>query len=174
MASGTALKEWVPTFQGLMYNGFNTSAIQDVQDALAILLNTMTMISGGNNYLLAEPEAGQDKTQGCLARAAYVPTVMVVIFLVVAGLGITAFVAWCITSLRLFRSPSELEALPLSAEEWAAFAAREYLSTANNNQDVVVAPVETSELKSFRVGFSQPNIGRIGLYQRRQGNLLNQ
>jgi hypothetical protein len=99
---------------------------------------------------------------------------MVVIFLVVAGLGMTAFVAWCITSLRLFRSPSELEALPLSAEEWAAFAAREYLSTANNNQGVVVAPVETSELKSFRVGFSQPNIGRIGMYQRRQGNLLNQ
>ncbi|KAF5560588.1 hypothetical protein FNAPI_4122 [Fusarium napiforme] len=174
MASGTALKEWVPTFQGLMYNGFNTSTIQDVQDALAILLNTMTMISGGNNYLLAEPGPGQDKTQGCLVRAAYVPTVMVVIFLAVAGLGITAFVAWCITSIRLFRSPSELEALPLSAEEWATFAAREYLSTANNNHGVVVAPVETSELKSFSVGFSQPNLGRIGMFQGRQGNLLNQ
>ncbi|KAF5681910.1 hypothetical protein FDENT_7879 [Fusarium denticulatum] len=174
MASGTTLKEWVPTFQGLMYNGFNTSAIQDVQDALAILLNTITMISGGNNYLLAEPGPGQDKTQGCLARAAYVPTVMVVIFLAVAGLGVTAFVAWCITSIRLFRSPSELEALPLSAEEWATFAAREYLSTANNNHGVVVAPVETSELKSFSVGFSQPNIGRIGMFQRRQGNLLFQ
>ncbi|RBA13913.1 hypothetical protein FPRO05_02705 [Fusarium proliferatum] len=174
MASGTTLKEWVPTFQGLMYNGFNTSAIQDVQDALAILLNTMTMISGGNNYLLAEPGAGQDKTQGCLARVAYVPTVMVVIFLAVAGLGVTAFVAWCITSIRLFRSPSELEALPLSAEEWATFAAREYLSTGNNNHDVAVAPVETYELKSFSVGFSQPNIGRIGMFQTRQGNLLNQ
>ncbi|KAG4266935.1 hypothetical protein FPRO04_04547 [Fusarium proliferatum] len=174
MASGTTLKEWVPTFQGLMYNGFNTSAIQDVQDALAILLNTMTMISGGNNYLLAEPGAGQDKTRGCLARVAYVPTVMVVIFLAVAGLGVTAFVAWCITSIRLFRSPSELEALPLSAEEWATFAAREYLSTGNNNHDVAVAPVETYELKSFSVGFSQPNIGRIGMFQTRQGNLLNQ
>jgi hypothetical protein len=174
MASGTTLKAWAPTFQGLMYNGFNTTAIQDVEDALAILLNTMAMISGGNNYLLSEPEAGQDKTQGCLVKAAYVPTVMVVIFLVVAGLGITTLVAWCITSIRLFRSPSELEDLPLSAEEWAVFAAREYLSTANNNQGAVVAPVETSELKTFSVGFSQPNIGRIGMFQRRQGNLLNQ
>ncbi|KAF5596018.1 hypothetical protein FPANT_4452 [Fusarium pseudoanthophilum] len=171
MASGTALKEWVSTFQGLTYNGFNTSAIQDVQDALAMLLNTMTMISGGNNHLLAEPGPGRDKTQGCLARAAYVPTVMVVIFLAVAGLGITAFVAWCITSIRLIRSPSELEALPLSAEEWATFAAREYLSTASNSHGAVVAPVETSELKSFSIGFSQPNIGRIGMFQRRQGNL---
>ncbi|KAF4449544.1 hypothetical protein F53441_7203 [Fusarium austroafricanum] len=171
MASGSTLRQWVPTFQGLMYYGTNSTAISNIDDALAMLLNTMTMVSGGNNYLLAEPAAGQDTTQGCLVRAAYVTTVMVAIFIVVAALGITSFVGWCITAISLFRAPSELDALPLSPEEWAAFAAREYLSTAATQQGhagaMVVAPVETNELKTFSMGFAQPNIGRIGMFQRR-------
>ncbi|KAF4434585.1 hypothetical protein F53441_13678 [Fusarium austroafricanum] len=173
MASVKALRNWSPIFQGLMYWGTNTTAIPDIPDALAMLLNTMTMVSGGSNYLLATPPAGEDTSQGCRVLAAYVPPTMVGIVGVVTALGVLTCSAWCTIAIRLRyakrdvqwpKSAREVEFLPLSVEEWAAFGARERLiavTAQGGNAGNAVAPVEATELKNFGVGFSQADPGRV-------------
>ncbi|SPJ93285.1 uncharacterized protein FTOL_13891 [Fusarium torulosum] len=173
MASVKALRSWSPIFQGLMYWGTNTTAIPDIPDALAMLLNTMTMISGGSNYLLATPPAGEDTSQGCRKPAAYVPSTMVGIVVVVTVLCVLTCSAWCTIAIRLCyakrsvqwpKSAREVEALPLSVEEWATFGAREHAIAAaaqGRNVGNAVALVKAKGLKDYSVEFSQVDPRRV-------------
>lgn len=132
MASLYDLRHWVATFQGLMYYGTNTPAVNNVTDELAMLLNTMVMISGGDNYLLAEPPAGGDQTQGCIKVVAYVPLVMIGLFSFVGGLFLVSILLFIVSLswLRRVRSGlgervvNELDTIPQDVLEWAVLAAR--------------------------------------------------
>ena len=134
MASLYDLNGWVATFQGLMYWGTNTPAIGDILDQLAILLNTMTMIAGGNNYLLASPQADADQTQGCLVPATLVPPVMVGIFFGTTALFIAMVIAWAVTLVLLknckshliYEKAKALEMVPHNLQSWALLSAREH------------------------------------------------
>ncbi|EFY87060.1 hypothetical protein MAC_06849 [Metarhizium acridum CQMa 102] len=132
MASLYDLRVWAPMFQGLMYWGTNTPAVGNVAGQLAMLLNTMIMISGGRNYLLATPGARQDQTQGCVKPAAYVPPTMIAIFLFVLALFVLSLLAFLILSLwfRILKGNlpegdiREIETVPQDVLEWALLAAR--------------------------------------------------
>lgn len=132
MASLYDLKIWAPTFQGLMYWGTNTPAVNNVADQLAMLLNTMVMISGGRNYLLATPGVRQDQTQGCVKPAAYVPPTMIALFLLVLALSLLSLLAFLTLSLwyRILKGNlpgddvREIETVPQDVLEWALLAAR--------------------------------------------------
>ncbi|RKK68717.1 hypothetical protein BFJ69_g13352 [Fusarium oxysporum] len=136
MASHYDLRGWLPTFQGLMYYGTNTSAVNDVTDQVAMLLNSMVMISGGNNYLLAKPVTGEDQTQGCIKVAAYVPPVMIGLFSFVGGLFLISTFLFFRFLLRLRRIRTdldleqavvkELDSIPQDVLKWAVLAAREH------------------------------------------------
>jgi hypothetical protein len=60
MESVTSLGVWKATFQGLMYYGTGTPVVQDPEQELAMLLNTMVMVYGGNNMLLSVPAPNAD------------------------------------------------------------------------------------------------------------------
>lgn len=161
MASLTALSGWLPTFLGLMYWGTNTDAVSDVGDQLAMLLNTMVMISGGDNYLLGVPPPGADKTQGCVVIAAYVPPAIIGIFFAAAGLLAGVVLAYGVAAVQLKHSmgrqpvkKAEIETVPQSVEEWAMLAAREH-----------EVRITATELKQFRVGFSQGDGGRVRIFR---------
>lgn len=136
MASHYDLRGWLPTFQGLMYYGTNTSAVNDVTDQLAMLLNSMVMISGGNNYLLAKPTTGEDHTQGCIKVVAYVPPAMIGLFSFVGGVFlISTFLFFrSLRRLRRLRDDlrltqavvKELDIIPQDVLGWAVLAAREH------------------------------------------------
>ncbi|KAH7136327.1 hypothetical protein EDB81DRAFT_844386 [Dactylonectria macrodidyma] len=131
MASLYNLRHWVATFQSLMYYGTNTPAVNNVTDELAMLLNTMVMISGGGNYLLAKPLAGGDRTQGCIKVVAYVPLVMIGLFSFVGGLFLASIPLFLLSLswLRRVRSGlgervvNELDTIPQDVLEWAVLAA---------------------------------------------------
>jgi hypothetical protein len=73
MNSPEVLFNWVPTFQGLMYYGALTPVVHDPEQELAMLLNTMAMVYGGNNMLLSSPALNADQTQGCIITATRIP-----------------------------------------------------------------------------------------------------
>ena len=70
MSSIYNINTWGLVMQGSMYNGADTPAVSNVPDQLAMLLNTMVMVSGGNNNLNSAPAADDDQTQGCLSTGA--------------------------------------------------------------------------------------------------------
>lgn len=149
MASVYDLGEWVATFQGLMYYGTNTPVVNNVADELAMLLNTMVMISGGNNYLLATPLAGEDQTQGCVKVVAYVPLVMIGLFSFVGGLFLVSILLFIVSLSRLRRVRSnlgervvdELDTIPQDVLEWALLAARGQSVDADQREMVGMSPV---------------------------------
>lgn len=149
MASVYDLRHWVATLQGLMYYGTNTPVVNNVTDEFAMLLNTMVMISGGNNYLLAKPLAGGDQTQGCIKVVAYVPLVMIGLFLFVGGLFLVSIFLFIVSLSRLRRVRSglegrivnELDTIPQDVLEWAVLAARGQSEDTDQREMVGMGPV---------------------------------
>ncbi|MCJ1311247.1 hypothetical protein MMC25_004918 [Agyrium rufum] len=159
MQSLTTLEVWKFAFQGLMYYGSGTPLVQDPEQELAIVLNTMVMVQGGNNYVLASPPAGEDQTQGCLAVVTNVPRVVEALFMIVAVL----FGAICLLSffyaLRIWMQDRELRrltrSLPDDVSGWASVAVREHLIT-----DGRVENVEQIELQDWVMGIEGAGVQR--------------
>jgi hypothetical protein len=86
MESVTSLGVWKATFQGLMYYGTGTPVVQDPEQELAMLLNTMVMVYGGNNMLLTVSAPNADHTQGCIVSATHIPLVVEALVLIIATL----------------------------------------------------------------------------------------
>ncbi len=183
MSSIYDIKNWGLVMQGLMYNGADTPAVSNVPDQLAMLLNTMVMISGGNNNLNSAPAADDDQNQGCLSTVAYVPTGMVVVAISVAALLVVLAIAWLCAWLHLSylkrhakpRNPGragEIELLPQAIEEWALLAARgpqaaEELAVlpAQGPHGAVPRGASLADLRQYLVGFL-PGLNVIGVYRR--------
>jgi hypothetical protein len=66
MNSSAAIQMWRMAFQGLMYYGTFSPIIENPEEQLAILLNTMMMIQWGNSFLLSTPLPDDDQTYDCL------------------------------------------------------------------------------------------------------------
>ncbi|RFU31594.1 hypothetical protein B7463_g4717, partial [Scytalidium lignicola] len=101
IATQATFLEWIPLLQGGVYDGSNTPAASYAKLFIEELLNTMTMVQGGSNYLLSIPIAGQDTTQGCITSATNLP----VAILVRGGLAIVLLIVvtlqWLVLLLRL-------------------------------------------------------------------------
>ncbi|KAJ6516483.1 hypothetical protein C8R45DRAFT_1142724 [Mycena sanguinolenta] len=95
--SVSTLKSWVTLYQGYMYNGMGTVAIDDPEDTLAWYLNTMVMVAGGSDYLL-NPAPVTDPTQGCLLITAVIPTWFLALFfltiLACIAMTVLTFILW--------------------------------------------------------------------------------
>ncbi|KAK9438303.1 hypothetical protein VB005_09311 [Metarhizium brunneum] len=133
-----------------------------------MLLNTMVMISGGRNYLLATPGAREDQTQGCVKSAAYVPPTMIAIFLLVSTLSLLSLVAF-LTMFLWFtilkrnlpqNDVREIETVPQDVLEWALLAARRHtLGPANHGEnDLADANGANMNLPLIQEGTGAPEV----------------
>jgi hypothetical protein len=89
-------------FQGPMYYGTGTPVVQDPEQELAMLLNTMVMVYGGNNMLLSVPAPNADQTQGCIVSATHIPLVVEALVLIIAALLVILTVLLASYALRLW------------------------------------------------------------------------
>ncbi|KAJ5674934.1 uncharacterized protein N7477_004868 [Penicillium maclennaniae] len=156
MNSTVALDTWKATFQGLMYYGTGTRSISDPALELAILLNTMTMVQGGNNILLSIPAQDADQTQGCVISATNVPLVMEALVLIVGGLFVGLVLLSIIYALRLRLIRREvresLKYLPDGVIGWAVKAAQEHCDH-DDPDPGQHARVERRDLKNWLIGY---------------------
>ncbi|RHZ46076.1 uncharacterized protein CDV56_104519 [Aspergillus thermomutatus] len=156
MNSTAALANWRATFQGLMYYGTGTPSVSDPERELAILLNTMTMVQGGDNILLSFPALDADQTQGCIVFATDVPLVIEALVLIVAGLFAGLVVLSIIYALRIRFTPrgvrEAIKYLPDGVVGWAVKAVQEHREEDEPDQLQRVR-VRRREIKNWLVGF---------------------
>jgi hypothetical protein len=158
MESVTSLGVWKATFQGLMYYGTGTPVVQDPEQELAMLLNTMVMVYGGNNMLLTVSAPNADHTQGCIVSATHIPLVVEALVLIIATLLVILTVLLTSYALRLWAKDRVLKVatndLPDTVVAWATLAAKEHQLS---KQAVATAQVRQKELKHWVVGLEVLN-----------------
>ncbi|KAJ5538982.1 hypothetical protein N7513_007314 [Penicillium frequentans] len=167
MNTTIALENWKTLFQGLMYYGTGTPSVSDPELGLAILLNTMTMVYGGNNMLLSVPAQDADQTQGCIVFATNVPTVIEALVLLVAGLFIGLMVLSNVYACKLGftrRGGREaLKTLPDGIIGWAVKAAQEHRDNGDPDPGQH-ARVRRREIKNWLIGY-EGGESRLRLFQ---------
>jgi hypothetical protein len=140
-------------FQGLMYYGTGTPVVVDPEAELAMLLNTMVMIQGGNNILLSVPALGEDQTQGCIAVATKIPFAVEGLVVIVAGCVFGLLMMLIIYVLLLWSEDQVMkdatEYFPDNVVGWAALAAKEHQISKDQNYS---GRVRQRELKNWVVG----------------------
>ncbi|KAL9096560.1 MAG: hypothetical protein Q9165_001047 [Trypethelium subeluteriae] len=70
ISSLITLQDWKQIFQGSLYNGTDTPASPACGDILEGILNSMTMVAGGGNYLLNTTMSSE--TQGCITMRTWI------------------------------------------------------------------------------------------------------
>ncbi|KAI9659834.1 MAG: hypothetical protein M1821_001185 [Bathelium mastoideum] len=70
ISSLVTLQDWKQTFQGSLYNGTGTPASPACGNILEGILNSMTMVAGGANYLLNT--TASTETQGCITMRTWI------------------------------------------------------------------------------------------------------
>lgn len=167
MNTTATLEVWKATFQGLMYYGTGTPSVSNPTLELAILLNTMTMVQGGDNILLSLPALDADQTQGCIVPATYVPPVMEALVLIVGGLfiGLTLLSIVYALKLRFKRRGvrQALKYLPDGVIGWAVKAAQEHCDHGESDPGQHMT-VERREIKNWLVGY-EVGEARLRLFQ---------
>jgi hypothetical protein len=130
MASRSTMSEWSLIFQGLMYDGSDTPIVTDPATELAMLLNTIIMVQGGNNVIISAPPLDEDQTQGCIAPATEVPSVVEALVLIATGLFILLTVVYLVYAWKLHNMEAEIRGatkhLPDGVVGWVVQAAKEH------------------------------------------------
>jgi len=141
-----------------MYYGTGTPAVDDPGAELAMLLNTMVMVYGGNNMLLSVPAPDADQTQGCIVMAAHVPLAVEILVFFVAGFAVGLILLLIVYALILWTKESVLREavgrLPDTVVAWAALAAKEHRIS---KQGTFAGRVRQRELKDWVVGLESVN-----------------
>jgi hypothetical protein len=153
MQPWTTMQVWKMAFQGLMYYGTGTPVVVDPEAELAMLLNTMVMVQGGNNILLSVPALGEDQTQGCIAPATKIPFVVEALVLVVVGCAFGLLLLFVVYSLIIWSKDRVMKDatkhFPDNVVGWAALAAKEHQISKEQNYS---GRVRQRELKNWVVG----------------------
>lgn len=156
MESLTSLQVWRLTFQGLMYYGSLTSVVDDPGQQLAMLLNTMIMVQGGNNILLSTPALDADQTEGCIILATKIPLVVEALVLIVAGVLLGLLILFISYALRLWSKDETrkkaTQNFPDTVVAWAALAAKEHKISQDPNFD---GQIKKRNLKNWVVGLEE-------------------
>jgi hypothetical protein len=135
MESVTALSNWNPGLEGVLYEGFGSKASVYAQGRLEQYLNTMTMVQGGGNSVLSLPSDGF--IYGCIKAKAEISLGVVALVIFTAGLLVVTFLYWIILLLiiskhAIFRVAKRKQGLknikpvPDSVIGWMLQAAREH------------------------------------------------
>ncbi|KAK6440437.1 hypothetical protein LTR95_003345 [Oleoguttula sp. CCFEE 5521] len=156
--SDSTLQAWGLLIQGNLYNGADTPPVDDVEDTLVWLLNSLVMVAGGGNYLLASPPADHI-TQGCIKEITYIPPWVIYLAFVTAASLVLSLIAtvyfWC--TLRFNPNRAAVEDAPTNLYTWIRHAGTESRARGEG----VVKAVSWSALKDYRL--VRGNGGGVGL-----------
>lgn len=158
------LNDWAQVFQGAVYDGTGTPASSNTGAILEQILNSMTMIAGGSNYLLDNSQA--NGTQGCITRRTHILwellllsglTLMILVFLGLFWVGMGVRLKILSGRARHAEATWIQKYTPTGNFEWMAQAVREYRRPQTMDMD-------TSKLKDWCFGQSanEEGYGIIG------------
>ncbi|OAP56975.1 hypothetical protein AYL99_09087 [Fonsecaea erecta] len=148
------LQNWVEIFQGSVYEGTGTPASNNTGGILEQALNSMTMVAGGDNYLLDSSHSSE--TQGCLTQRTHILWELIMLSGVTLLLLAFLLVLWFGLSLRLRMLSGHIDAgdaawiqenTPIGNFEWMAQAVRE-------SQRPRTVEVKAADLKHWHFGGS--------------------
>jgi hypothetical protein len=170
MNSTATLEGWKATFQGLMYYGTGTPSVTNPTLQLAILLNTLTMVQGGDNIILSIPAPNADQTQGCIVPATDVPPVIMALVLIVAGSFVSLIVVFLVYTWQMRFTHRGLQPsikyLPDGVIGWTVKAAQEHRDS-REPDDGQYARVRRREIKNWLIGYEdgQPRLRMLQPYR---------
>jgi len=135
MESVTALEDWVPGLDGVLYEGYGSKASTYAKSRLEQYLNTMTMVQGGGNSVLSIPTDGF--IYGCIKAKAEISLAIVVLIIFTAFLLVVTFLYWIVLLLIIFKHAisratkrklglKNIKPVPDSVIGWMLQAAREH------------------------------------------------
>ncbi|EXJ72025.1 uncharacterized protein A1O5_04528 [Cladophialophora psammophila CBS 110553] len=146
------LQNWAEVFQGAVYEGTGTPASNSTGGILEQILNSMTMVAGGGNYLLDTSQS--EDTQGCITQRTHILWELIMLSgLTLLLLGFLFFF-WLGMAMRLRilsgrTSPDDARWIedntPIGNFEWMAQAVRE-------SQRPRSVEVKTGDLKHWHFG----------------------
>lgn len=150
--ANNTFSHWVQVFQGSIYFGTGTPASNNTGGILEQVLNSMTMVAGGNNYLLDNSHA--DDTQGCITSRTHILWELILLAGLTASILVFLLLYWIGLSIHLRRASRRVKAddaiwlekfTPVGAFPWMAQAVREASSPQG-------ATVDTGDLKRWHFG----------------------
>lgn len=120
------LTEWTPALLAYLYFGKDSPARPDADVRTAMLLNSITMISGADDYLLAQVSDDEDPFYGCARKGSSV-SIYVIAYMAFSIALCMLFIAWyCLLKIQLIlltRERRYIQFVPTDVSTWTAFAA---------------------------------------------------
>ncbi|OQU99754.1 hypothetical protein CLAIMM_05341 [Cladophialophora immunda] len=153
------LNNWAEVFQGSVYEGTGTPASPNSGGILEQVLNSMTMVAGGGNYLLDTSHSSD--TQGCLTQRTHILwelimlsglTLLLLAFLLLFWLGMSIRLKILSGGINVEDARWIQENTPIGNFEWMAQAVRE-------SQRPRPMEIETADLKGWYFGGSSDGGG---------------
>lgn len=102
--SRQTLTDWTIVLDAAVYNGYQTPAAHDTQGKLEEVLNSMMMVSGGQNVLLNSPGPDADPTQGCIRYRTEIPWEVLALAGAFAALAILLLVTGLVYKFLIYRA----------------------------------------------------------------------
>ncbi|KAI1629016.1 hypothetical protein EDD37DRAFT_32741 [Exophiala viscosa] len=146
------LSDWRQIFQGAIYDGSGTPASNNTGGILEQVLNSMTMVAGGQNYLLDTSHS--TSTQGCLTNRTRILwelvlltflTAMTLALLVLYWIGMALWLKWLARSGDATTMLMIDEYTPSGPLGWMAHGVREF-------KRPLMASVEPADLSNWYFG----------------------
>ncbi|KIX98010.1 uncharacterized protein Z520_06089 [Fonsecaea multimorphosa CBS 102226] len=159
--SHDTLKNWAEVFQGAVYEGTGTPASNNTGGILEQVLNSMTMVAGGDNYLLDTSHSSE--TQGCLTQRTHIfwelimlagLTLLLLAFLLLFWFGLSIRIKILSGGTDAADAEWIQENTPIGNFEWMAQAVRE-------SQRPRPVEVKTAHLKNWHFGGSSEGGGGL-------------
>ncbi|KAH0846660.1 hypothetical protein AYO21_08062 [Fonsecaea monophora] len=159
--SQDTLKNWAEMFQGSVYEGTGTPASNNTGGILEQTLNSMTMVAGGDNYLLNT--AHSSETQGCLTQRTHILwellmlsglTLLLLAFLLLFWLGMVIRLKVLSGRMNVEDARWIQENTPTGNFGWMAQAVRE-------SHRPRAVQVKTADLKHWHFGGSSEGAGGL-------------
>lgn len=154
----STLSQWIPVFQGAMYDGSGTNASSDANKIIGQILNSMIMVEGGSNNLLHTPTG--DTSQGCIISRTSLPVAVIVLSSLAGAVFLATTVYWLFLEFAIqsaaredIQAFTELpEKIPSGLVLWMLQAARESTLLSGNVHFPEMKPAELVEWKYTRNG----------------------
>jgi hypothetical protein len=156
MESVTALRDWNPGLEGVLYEGYGSKASTYAKGRLEQYLNTMTMVQGGGNSVLSIPT--DNFIYGCIKAKAEISLGIVVLIIFTAFLLLVTFLYWIILLLIIFKHAifraakrksglQNIKPVPDSVIGWMLQAAREHAQGSDSTAEG--APKTEDDLRDW-------------------------
>jgi hypothetical protein len=187
MWSVTALEQWAPGLEGILYTGAGTPISNYSQGNLEQYLNSMTMVQGGSNTILTKDTFdGDHRYYGCVREMATLNPAIIALAIFAGLIFLITFGYWIyllsiVGKHALFkkikgdRSRKNIKPVPDSTLSWVLQAAREASMPGGTNYGygdgamLLGVPKREQELRGWSFSITD-NVNGVARMVRRRGD----